>query len=170
MNRRGLTSNFLPFQHKACAHLSIKVLRMARSRSSRRAVVVDMRKPLYRMKIVHRVHIIAKGDNISSNDDVKVNSVRFWLLFLVCWRMLSADKRCVGDSLLPSRFFLTDDFHKGLAAELDRDGLSYRVVYLDKASALKILNTLSVFTSFITPNCCMKSLLPLWSVTITRST
>ncbi|MEZ9471126.1 EAL domain-containing protein [Vibrio lentus] len=28
-------------------------------------------------------------------------------------------------------FFWTDDFHKGLAAELDRDGLSYRVVYLD---------------------------------------
>ncbi|MEZ9062808.1 MULTISPECIES: EAL domain-containing protein [unclassified Vibrio] len=28
-------------------------------------------------------------------------------------------------------FFWTDDFHKGLSDELDRDGLSYRVVYLD---------------------------------------
>ena len=28
-------------------------------------------------------------------------------------------------------FFWTDDFHKGLSEELDRDGLSYRVVYLD---------------------------------------
>ncbi|MEZ8916343.1 EAL domain-containing protein [Vibrio lentus] len=60
--------------------------------------------------------------------------MRFWLLFLVvCWSTFASaqTKDVLVIHSYHQGFFWTDDFHKGLAAELDRDGLSYRVVYLD---------------------------------------
>ncbi len=60
--------------------------------------------------------------------------MRFWLLFLVvCWSAFASaqTKDVLVIHSYHQGFFWTDDFHKGLAAELDRDGLSYRVVYLD---------------------------------------
>ncbi|MCW0468529.1 DUF2608 domain-containing protein [Vibrio chagasii] len=53
----------------------------------------------------------------------------------MCWSVFAsgADRKDVlVIHSLPSRIFWTDDFHKGLSEELDRDGLSFsRVVYLD---------------------------------------
>ena len=60
--------------------------------------------------------------------------MRFSLFFIVmCWSVFASAQ--AKDVLVihsyHQGFFWTDDFHKGLAEELDRDGLSYRVVYLD---------------------------------------
>ena len=62
-----------------------------------------------------------------------MNSVRFSLFFIVmCWSVFASAQ--AKDVLVihsyHQGFFWTDDFHKGLSDELDRDGLSYRVVYL----------------------------------------
>ncbi len=60
--------------------------------------------------------------------------MRFSLFFIVmCWSVFASAQ--AKDVLVihsyHQGFFWTDDFHKGLSDELDRDGLSYRVVYLD---------------------------------------
>lgn len=60
--------------------------------------------------------------------------MRFSLFFIVmCWSVFASAQ--AKDVLVihsyHQGFFWTDDFHKGLSDELDRDDLSYRVVYLD---------------------------------------
>ncbi len=78
--------------------------------------------------------MIAKGDNISSNYSVRVIFVRFsLLLILMCWSLFASaqTKDVLVVHSYHQSFFWTHDFHKGLSAELDGAGLSYRVVYLD---------------------------------------
>ncbi len=55
------------------------------------------------------------------------------LLILMCWSVFASaqTKDVLVIHSYHQGFFWTDDFHKGLSTELDRDGLSYRVVYLD---------------------------------------
>lgn len=55
------------------------------------------------------------------------------LLVLMCWSAFTSaqTKDVLVIHSYHQGFFWTDDFHEGLAEELDRDGLSYRVVYLD---------------------------------------
>ncbi|CAK3186257.1 diguanylate cyclase [Vibrio crassostreae] len=60
--------------------------------------------------------------------------MRFSLFFIVmCWSVFASaqTKDVLVIHSYHQGFFWTDDFHKGLSDELDRDGLSYRVVYLD---------------------------------------
>lgn len=55
------------------------------------------------------------------------------LLVLMCWSVFTSaqTKDVLVIHSYHQGFVWTDDFHEGLAEELDRDGLSYRVVYLD---------------------------------------
>ncbi len=82
------------------------------------------------------VHLILRGDNISSIHVVKVKSVRFSFIFLAMfWSFFAAAES--RDVLVVHSyhhgFFWTDRFQSGLASQIDNEetDISYRVVYLD---------------------------------------